>query len=266
VIEQQRTIARESGSEVPFAGGPLLTLGSIEHVRGDLSQALEHYQAALDHAWRFQASLTTAYTLARIAGMLAVAGRWQEAAWLFGATEAFCEQRGLAFTQDIWSLTRAFGLPQPWQGDEDFTGQAAGMRAETLRRLPDPLPPLPDPAAAAEVWAAGRGVAIEEAVAHALAVDLAAPSAPGATAAMVRLRSGPATGVTLTRREREVLALLCQRFTNAEIAEQLFLGRRTVEDHVARLLGKLNAANRREAAAVAARLGLIARDPTGPTV
>ena len=63
--------------------------------------------------------------------------------------------------------------------------------------------------------------------------------------------------VRLTRREREVLLLLGQRLTDREIGERLFIGSRTVECHVSRLLAKLDARNRREAAAVAARLGLV---------
>lgn len=59
----------------------------------------------------------------------------------------------------------------------------------------------------------------------------------------------------LTRREREILALLCQRLTDPEIAERLFIGTRTAETHVASILAKLNATNRREAAAAASRLG-----------
>jgi DNA-binding CsgD family transcriptional regulator len=68
---------------------------------------------------------------------------------------------------------------------------------------------------------------------------------------------GMAAVSELSRREREILRLLCQRFSNPEIADQLYIGGRTVEFHVANILSKLGAENRRDAAAIAARLGLI---------
>ena len=61
----------------------------------------------------------------------------------------------------------------------------------------------------------------------------------------------------LTRRERDVLRLLCQRLTDPEIAEALFFSPRTASNHVANILAKLGVPNRREAAALAARHGLL---------
>jgi DNA-binding CsgD family transcriptional regulator len=77
------------------------------------------------------------------------------------------------------------------------------------------------------------------------------------TTAIERWSDQSGTGLGLTRREREVLGLLCQRLTNAEIGAHLFISPRTVETHVTRVLGKLDAPNRRAAAAPAARLGLV---------
>jgi len=60
----------------------------------------------------------------------------------------------------------------------------------------------------------------------------------------------------LTRREREVLALICAGRTDAEIAAALFISAKTASHHVSAVLGKLGVPNRRAAADQAARLGL----------
>ena len=61
----------------------------------------------------------------------------------------------------------------------------------------------------------------------------------------------------ISRREREVLILLCQRLTDPEIAEVLFISPRTASSHVTNILGKLGVSTRREAAGIAARHGLV---------
>jgi DNA-binding NarL/FixJ family response regulator len=61
----------------------------------------------------------------------------------------------------------------------------------------------------------------------------------------------------LTRREDEVLVLLCEGLTNDEIAGRLVLSTRTVDHHVSAVLGKLGVSTRGAATAQARRLGLV---------
>jgi NarL family two-component system response regulator LiaR len=60
----------------------------------------------------------------------------------------------------------------------------------------------------------------------------------------------------LTTRELEVLPLIAEGFSNAEIAGRLFLSLSTVKTHVSNLLVKLGVKNRTQAAEMAKRLGV----------
>ena len=59
---------------------------------------------------------------------------------------------------------------------------------------------------------------------------------------------GAAKNAEVTAREAEVLALIARHLTNAQIAEALFISRRTVETHVSALLRKLQLPDRRSLA------------------
>ena len=86
------------------------------------------------------------------------------------------------------------------------------------------------------------------------------PGVAGDLFAMVASsETGPATtvGDNLTERERDVLRLVGQGMSNAEIAERLFLSEGTVRNYVSAVLSKLQVADRTQAAVLAVRHGLV---------
>jgi NarL family two-component system response regulator LiaR len=64
---------------------------------------------------------------------------------------------------------------------------------------------------------------------------------------------------TLTAREQEVLHLIAEGMSNAQIAERLVISERTVKSHVNNILGKLHLADRTQAAIFAWRQGMMDR-------
>jgi DNA-binding NarL/FixJ family response regulator len=74
--------------------------------------------------------------------------------------------------------------------------------------------------------------------------------------------AGDALLDALTSREREVLTLVARGWSNAEIAERLYLSPATAKTHVGRLLTKLQARDRTQLAVIAYETGLVT--PSGP--
>ena len=82
---------------------------------------------------------------------------------------------------------------------------------------------------------------------------------------------GPATGrpplFSLTAREQEVLALLAELMTNAQLAEVLFISERTANLHFSNIFTKLCVHNRTQAACAATAADLVGcASPTGPVL
>lgn len=99
-------------------------------------------------------------------------------------------------------------------------------------------------AALADEWAAGRAMSPEEAAQYALSTELL-----------------EGTPNTLTRREREVAALVAGGLTNRRISRELSISERTVATHVGRILRKLDLRSRAQIAAWTAETQRPTPDP-----
>ena len=93
-----------------------------------------------------------------------------------------------------------------------------------------------------EVWAEGKTMSLHQAVEYALAEQKHAARAPSTP----EHPSAGAQPSNLTRREREVAALVAQGLTNRRIAQTLVISERTVENHVAHILNKLKLHSREQ--------------------
>jgi NarL family two-component system response regulator LiaR len=82
---------------------------------------------------------------------------------------------------------------------------------------------------------------------------------PEAAQALIQATRQPAEkiGFDLTKREREVLALMVEGLNNNQIAERLVVSRSTAKFHVSSILSKLGAASRTEAVAIALQNRLV---------
>jgi DNA-binding CsgD family transcriptional regulator/tetratricopeptide (TPR) repeat protein len=146
------------------------------------------------------------------------------------------------------------GCPEPW---------AAGLRgdwrtaADAWERLGDPYERALELAESGEVEPTLTALRILDDLGACAAAALIRRRLKGLGVARVprglssSTRANPAG---LTDRQLDVLMLLADGLTNAEIAARLVLSVRTVEHHVAAILTKLGVPSRREAAAVARSL------------
>jgi DNA-binding CsgD family transcriptional regulator len=225
-------------------------------------------------AWApLDASLPYAEMSGQLGFVAPMAAARAEAAWLEGRHDVVGDM-----TQNALEL--AIDRRSPWEmGELAFRRRRAGIQEETPAGAAEPYAAQlsGDWARAADLWT-GMGCPYEAAVALAGADDddalrsslaelhrlgarpMAAIVARDLRARGVRdLPRGPRPSTrrnpaNLTSREVEVLALVGEGLTNAQIAERLFLAHRTVDHHVSAILQKLGVPTRIQAASEWRRL------------
>src|SRR5262249_31546714 len=143
-----------------------------------------------------------------------------------------------------------------------LAGAAAGLRDQAALPLPAPIQRRVDdklasarralgPVADAAL-ATGRSLAYDDVIAEALA------------AAPIHSANRDSAGATvLSRREREVAALIARGATNGQIAAELVIGQGTVATHVSHILAKLGLVSRAQVAVWATRQRLLDEPAAG---
>jgi predicted ATPase/DNA-binding CsgD family transcriptional regulator len=213
----------------------LLELGQVARRQGDDNRSAELVAQSLELCRETGNLRNTASCLERLAGLAVSSAQPVRGVSLFGAAEA---------------LRESISIPLPPVLRADYDRDVAVARTHL------------DEVIFAAAWTEGRKLSLNHAIAEAQHMALEALEAQSAAGAPDQVPqptgAAPDRLGTLTRRERQVLALIAQGASNRAIADTLVIAERTAEIHVSNILGKLGVASRTQAAAYAVAHGLAA--------
>ena len=225
-LEASRTLWQHQSDKWSL-GDVLCLLGEVLQREGDLVQAAELYAECLQVSHAVGDRIRMALMLHHFGALAHVHGDDNSAARLFGAAAAM---RSAASGSYWFTITSA----QDYDREVDAARAGLGEAAFAVR------------------WAEGQALSVPQALDLALAGRTAAAAfVPAATpsATMVAMPAGAEAGGTagLSPREVEVLRLLAQGLSNAEIAERLVVSSHTVNHHLTSIYTKLNVTSRHAA-------------------
>jgi predicted ATPase/class 3 adenylate cyclase/DNA-binding CsgD family transcriptional regulator len=207
LLEESVVLSREIGKR-NFAW-PLFVLGKVAESQGDYAAARARYEESVALGREVGDNLSIPFYLEGLAGMVAIQGDPAWAARLWGMAEC---------------LRETMGTPLPPVYHADYQRSVAVARTHLGKQ------------AFAAAWDERRSMTPEQALA---AQDQPILSKPSPLA-----KSAATSPDGLTAREVEVLRLLAQGLTDAQIAENLVLSLHTIHAHLRTIYSKLGVTSR----------------------
>ncbi|MDP9367270.1 MAG: tetratricopeptide repeat protein [Chloroflexota bacterium] len=222
-FEEGLRLFREVGDKLGI-GYTLVDLARLAHQQGDDKQAVSRYREALTLRREMGDQRGVVECLEGLASVALAQGQPEHAVQLLGGADAWRE---------------AAGAPLP-----------PAARAGHLQEIADASAALGE-SRFATAWKTGRATPLEETIAVGEAIQVAGPVAADDVTPDLPANAG------LTTRELEVLRLFAAGHDSFEVADLLFISRRTVTTHSSNILAKLGVNSRAAAVGSALRLGLV---------
>ena len=251
LLDESFEIWREVGSPNGIAVWSYLA-GQVALYQGDAAQARTLLEESVMLYQEMGDRWHSARSLSGLARVEAIQGNYAAAVTLYKESLALCREMG---SKNIAPALEGLADVALRQGQPVWAAQLWGT-AEMLREgIRMPLPPVEradyeravDAArdhlgeqAFTALWAEGRTMSLE----HVLDNQEPVPSPRPALTASPSTAMFPASDIGLTPREMDVLRLLAQSLTSAQIAEQLVIGVVTVNFHVRSIYSKLGVSYR----------------------
>jgi len=214
LLEESMVLGREIGaSETAWM---LIVLGRIASIEGDRAAAKALYEESLTFAWEIDLEELLPPYLEGLADMVATRGDPAWAARLWGLAEAQREAMGVPISPiERASYEYSVTAARAQLGEKAFTKALAEGRSMTPEQV-----------------LAGQRHAI---------MPVPIPAIPSSTPPAKPVITYPGG---LTAREVEVLRLLARGLTDAQIAEQLVIAPRTVNNHLTSIYSKIQVSSR----------------------